>query len=368
MAQLVAHTITLRGERVTLRPLTEADWPVLLRWNSDPEVLYFSEGDDVQSYSLEEVQGIYRSVSQSAYCFMIEYQGRPVGEGWLQRMNIERILNDYPGFDLRRIDLLIGEKALWGQGLGTEAIRLLTDLAFQQEGADYVFAVEVADTNSRSRRAFEKNGYRLVASYPQPPGGKARQTFDLLLKNPRSGAHAYAAQLFFDSGVEQAVRAVWREMAESGSAPYFDHSAERPHFTLSVYRSLDLAEARRRLADLASGQARLPVSFHSFGLFPSPKPAIFLGPLVTIALLELHTGVHERLDGLGEPTGSSFYLPGRWVPHCSLAIQFDSARMDEAWQIARRLALPLAGEICEIGLIEISPARHLGCWPLASAR
>lgn len=36
--RLVTHTTTLRGERVMLRPMTESDWPDLLRWNSDPKV------------------------------------------------------------------------------------------------------------------------------------------------------------------------------------------------------------------------------------------------------------------------------------------------------------------------------------------
>ena len=54
------HDVTLHGITVKLRPMTENDWDVLARWNSDPEVLRFSEGDDVQSYSLEDVQGIYR--------------------------------------------------------------------------------------------------------------------------------------------------------------------------------------------------------------------------------------------------------------------------------------------------------------------
>ncbi len=115
------------------------------------------------------IQDIYRTVSQSALCFIIEHQGRSIGECWLQRMNLERVLREYPGFDLRRIDLMIGEKALWGQGLGTEVIRLLTDLAFHHEKADYVFGVDIADYNPRSRRAFEKNDYRLIAHHPQPP-------------------------------------------------------------------------------------------------------------------------------------------------------------------------------------------------------
>ena len=184
--ELVTHHITLRGNRVVLRPMTEADWPVLLRWNSDPEVLYYSEGDNVQSYNLEEVQNIYRTVSQTALCFIIEYQESPIGECWLQRMNLERVLKDYPSFDVRRIDLMIGEKDRWGQGLGTEVIRLLTDFAFQQEGVDYIYEPDIADYNVRSRRAFEKNDYRLVACNPQPPGMKAHLTYDLLVKNPRS--------------------------------------------------------------------------------------------------------------------------------------------------------------------------------------
>ncbi len=151
---LKTHSIILQSLLIKLRPLTEADWPTLLAWNSDPEVLYYSDGNDVQAYNLDEVQSIYRTVSQTALCFMIELDGRPIGEAWLQRMNLERILVDYPGYDLRRIDLMIGEKALWGRGLGTEAIRLLTELAFEQEGADYVFAAGIVDYNPRSLRAF----------------------------------------------------------------------------------------------------------------------------------------------------------------------------------------------------------------------
>ena len=45
-----------------------------------------------QSDSLAAVQDIYRTISQNAICFIIEYQARPIGECWLQRMNLERFL------------------------------------------------------------------------------------------------------------------------------------------------------------------------------------------------------------------------------------------------------------------------------------
>jgi len=179
--KLRTHRLVLQGVRVTLRPLTEEDWPLLLKWNSDPEVLYFSEGDDVSAYTLEQVQSIYRHVSQNAFCFMIEVATQPIGEGWLQKMNLDRILQQYAGLDCRRIDLLIGEKAFWHQGLGTETIRLLSAFAFEEEVADIVFACDVADYNLASQSAFQKAAYSVISKVEQPPGRKARYCYDLAL-------------------------------------------------------------------------------------------------------------------------------------------------------------------------------------------
>lgn len=180
-SRLKTHTLTLRGERMTLRPMTEDDWDLLLRWNSDPEVLYYSEGDDVEFRTLAEVQSIYRGVSQQALCFIAEVGGTSIGEGWLQRLNLPRLLEQHPGLDCRRIDLAIGEKSCWGKGLGTEMIRLLVDLGFGHEGADLIFGCEVGDYNPRSLRAFEKTGFQICERLAQPPGDKARFRYDLVL-------------------------------------------------------------------------------------------------------------------------------------------------------------------------------------------
>lgn len=181
LMELREHKIVLRGERVVLQPLTEDVWNLLLRWNSDPEVLYFAEGDDVSSYTLAQVQGIYRGVSQTAFCFVVEVNGAPIGECWLQQMNLERVLQKYPGVDCRRIDLMIGERAFWGQGLGTEVIQLLSAFAFDEEGAELVFGCDVADYNPASLKAFQKVGYTVDAQIEQPKGKKARYCHDLIL-------------------------------------------------------------------------------------------------------------------------------------------------------------------------------------------
>ena len=201
--QLRQHDVHLRDGRLRLRPMREDDWPLLLKWNNDPRVLYYAEGDDVTARSLEEVQGIYRTVSQSAFTFIAELRGRPIGECWLQRMNLQRILRRYPpGMDLRRIDLMIGEKELWGRGWGSRMIGLLTRYGFETCRADAIFGCGVADYNPRSRGAFEKCGFATDRIIVQPPGRKARYVWDLVLTRlayllNTKGPELYGAALWF---------------------------------------------------------------------------------------------------------------------------------------------------------------------------
>ena len=179
LQQIRPHDLILREGGVVLRPMTEHDWP-LLALNNDPEVLYYAEGDDVAPRSLDEVQAIYRHVSQTAFCFVIEHDGAAVGDCWLQQLNLERLRARFPGLDCRRIDLEI-ETASWGQGIGGAVVRLLVGLAFGREGADAVFACDIADYNGASRQVFEREGFTLCAATNQPPSAKARVAYDLVL-------------------------------------------------------------------------------------------------------------------------------------------------------------------------------------------
>ncbi|MBN1160771.1 MAG: GNAT family N-acetyltransferase [Dehalococcoidales bacterium] len=180
--KLREHTFKLKGDRVFLRPMTENDWAIVTKWETDPEILYWADTEPIESRTLEEVQTIFRTVSQYAYCFIIEFNNKPVGDCWLQEMNLERILKEYPGKDCRRIDLVIGEKGLWGRGIGTDVIRVLTRFAFGHEKADMVFGIS-GDYNKRSQRAFKKSGYRSVMKLKESPPSKARYSYVLAIEN-----------------------------------------------------------------------------------------------------------------------------------------------------------------------------------------
>ncbi len=169
------HDVTLRGDHVVLRPTTEDDWSLIDRWWNDPDIAYYAD-DNEGDYSLERLQRIMRTISQKAHCFVIEHRGKPVGECWLQELNLPRLLERYPDQDVRRIDIEI-VKELWGKGLGSEAIKLLVDLGFSRDGADAIFGCEIADYNPRSLAAFRKAGFVPHGTVPQKSGGHGHDFF-----------------------------------------------------------------------------------------------------------------------------------------------------------------------------------------------
>jgi RimJ/RimL family protein N-acetyltransferase len=186
MTALTTHDIILEGRspqgvHICLRPLTEDDWDLLFLWNNDPEVLYYAEEDDITSYTLEGIKTLYCSVCARAYCFIIEVDRVPIGEGWLQEMNLERVLETYPGLDVRRIDLAIFEKAYWGQGIGTTIIHLLAVFGFTQQNIDLIYEPGIADYNLRSLKAFQNVGFEITAKIPGEPGRKANALYELVL-------------------------------------------------------------------------------------------------------------------------------------------------------------------------------------------
>lgn len=167
MPIIKTHDITLYGRcdtyNIVLKPLCDEYLPLLYKWNSDLEVLYWMEGADVsEPYGKETVHQIYGEDKEKCLYFLIEVDGAAIGECWLQKMNMPAVIAMYPhNTDIRRIDMSIGEKKYWNRGIGTQLIRMLVDFAFNGEHVDVLHCF-CNDYNKRSQRVLEKNGFSLV--------------------------------------------------------------------------------------------------------------------------------------------------------------------------------------------------------------
>ena len=159
---------TLREHAITLHPLSDAHLPLLYKWNTDPEVLYWNEGPDANpdDNDVATVQSIYTETSNAGYCFIIEMDGTPIGECLLCKMGVDYILELYSAStDVRRIDILLGEKSYWNQGIGSVIVQMLVKFAFNHEKTDIIYGI-TGDYNKRSGRIFQKNSFHLFLTHP----------------------------------------------------------------------------------------------------------------------------------------------------------------------------------------------------------
>jgi 2'-5' RNA ligase len=165
----------------------------------------------------------------------------------------------------------------------------------------------------------------------------------------------YAVELALDSAAADAVRLVWRELADAGIG-YVAGSGARPHVTFGIWDSLDFNSADAELARFAAETDPVGLTLASVGLFPGT--AVFLAPTVTTDLLGLHASLHRRFARFG--TGAwNHYREDTWVPHCTLALDMEPDQFGTALAIAGRLPLPVQCRLVEAGIVEFRPVKQL---------
>jgi len=174
----------------------------------------------------------------------------------------------------------------------------------------------------------------------------------------------FAIQLFVDPVSDRIVRSLWEEIASAGLFAMRD-SGNRPHVSLAIYRELDVALCANLLEVFATTHAPFALTFASLGMFHEEQTVVFLAPVASVALLDLHKEVHMLLQGTGA-FPALYYLPGRWTPHCALATRVPADFISQVVDIGLGISFPLTFTIEEIGVIEYPPVKHLFAYRLTS--
>jgi len=141
------------GERVRLRGIEREDIPTFVRWFNDPEVRRYLLFNDPMSKAQEE-RWFERFLDRKDYIFAIE----ALIEGtWSHIGNCGLEDIDYRN-GVAAFGIMIGEKAHWSQGYGTEATRLLVGFGFRELRLNRI-QLQVYDFNTRAIRCYEKAGF-----------------------------------------------------------------------------------------------------------------------------------------------------------------------------------------------------------------
>lgn len=139
--------IELKGERVVLRPLTEADIPALVAIQAQPSVARWWDQPD-ESDLRKQAAGESEETS-----FTITVGGTLAGL-------IQYVEENEPMYRHAGIDLFLSED-FQGRGLGTDAVRTLARHLVDDRG-HHRLTIDPAADNRAAIRAYEKVGFRPV--------------------------------------------------------------------------------------------------------------------------------------------------------------------------------------------------------------
>jgi aminoglycoside 6'-N-acetyltransferase len=156
----MTDTVILRGERVLLRPGLAEDVERLAQIASEPEVARWW-GD-------LGVEDIRREFVDTNDGFVIEIDGEVVGA-------IQFAEENEPMYRHAGIDIFVTSFRR-GQGLGSEAIRVLARYLFDDRG-HHRLTIDPAASNDAAIRAYERVGFRKVGvmrQYERGPDGTWR--------------------------------------------------------------------------------------------------------------------------------------------------------------------------------------------------
>jgi RimJ/RimL family protein N-acetyltransferase len=153
---------------VRLLDVTDSDLPLIERWLREDHVRgYWGEPEENARLLREPPpNGSWRAV--------IEADGRKVGlvlwQHPTRRELDEAGLHDVPE-SVVDIDIMIGEVADVGRGVGAATIRMVAEAALADSTVPFVIAATLIE-NQASQRAFAKAGFRNDREFDDVPSGR----------------------------------------------------------------------------------------------------------------------------------------------------------------------------------------------------
>jgi RimJ/RimL family protein N-acetyltransferase len=143
------------GERVRLRGIEREDIPTFVRWFNDPEVRQYLLMYEPMSKAKEERWFEAHLEKQDEFGFAIEAL---IEDEWLHIGNVGLHQIDWKN-RTAVLGIVLGEKAHWGKGYGTDATRTMLRFAFRELNLHRV-ELEVFEFNPRAARCYEKVGFQ----------------------------------------------------------------------------------------------------------------------------------------------------------------------------------------------------------------
>ena len=149
----------------------------------------------------------------------------------------------------------------------------------------------------------------------------------------------HAVVSLFDEDTTEAVKNLWRELANDFGVRQLAEVLPYPHVSYQIARHYDESQLTSLVEQLAHQATPFPIQAGGLALFTGLHPVLYVPLVRTIELSRFHQRVWQAISQAGEGIPPS-YEPNFWMPHITLAehdLQAESLKQIMARLFTREL-------------------------------
>ena len=142
-----------------------------------------------------------------------------------------------------------------------------------------------------------------------------------------------AISICANNSTREKIVSLWREAGRFENNPSMLALNYPPHFTFAIYDEIVQEELHQAARMAVAGLEPVRVTFKRINYFDVSPLVLWASPEKTEQLEDIHHTIHTHLAA---SKCREHYLPDRWVPHCTLAVDIKDdkrrAALEFAWK------------------------------------
>lgn len=183
------------------------------------------------------------------------------------------------------------------------------------------------------------------------------------ISNNLSYPEGLAVEFYFDPETEAKVFAFRDTLYRQGISRIQGLLNDKPHISLGVFPKIDAGRLINLTEEFSRSLDPFNFQLNALGVFPTPENVFFLIPIPSRKLLSIHARFHRMTKKERIPV-SNYYLPEKWVPHCTLEFNLPDEDLSRVIQLSKAQFKPITGTIIQIGVVAFRPIEYLAHFDL----
>lgn len=158
----------------------------------------------------------------------------------------------------------------------------------------------------------------------------------------------YAIELIFDDESQNVINNLRNMLIENG---VHDEAVKLNHVSIGDYKTDNIDELKNRVIEFSKTIKPFELSLVSVGTFMTKENVIFLEPIMTSELMDIHKRFIEYMKDF-DGVLNEYYDIDRWMPHCTISIRLSYEELFKGLELLKEnIKLPIKVLVKKIDII-----------------